>query len=341
MSDSSGSGLTVAVPTFNGARHLAETLRSIRGQAGAEFDLLVCDDRSEDETIAIARRELGDRARVVIHGERLGLAGNWNHCIALSQTPLVAIFHQDDLMRPGHLARHLRAFQGHESLGFVCSAVEIVDDRGELVPASVIERPDLGPSDRIYPAGEFVAELVASNPVRCSAVTIRKQAHQEIGGFDPSYRFAVDWEFWQRLARQRAVAWLAEPTVAVRWHPGSETQRFRRGVDDLEEVARVIATILQQDGPTIPNAASKRRQANRRLSRAYLNRAYEALRAGDPDLARHSLGCSIQLNKGILGTLLLDPKLALAAVALGIAPGPASRWIRARAAHQEGRMSSL
>ncbi len=98
--------LTVAVPTYNGARHLAEALKSILAQEAAPFDLIVSDDRSEDETLAIVGRFAGDRARIEVNSERLGLAGNWNRCVVLSRTEWVAIFHQDDVMLPGHLAAH-------------------------------------------------------------------------------------------------------------------------------------------------------------------------------------------------------------------------------------------
>ncbi len=251
--------------------------------------------------------------------------------MALSRTPLVAVFHQDDVMRPGHLARHVEAFRRPEPIGFVCSAVEILDDQDKPVPPSVVERPDLGPSDHLFPPGAFVAELVASNPVRCSAVTLRKEAHADVGGFDPAFRYAVDWEFWQRIARRWAVCWLTRPTVGVRWHPGSETHRFRRGTEDIEEVDRVIATILTRDGAAIPDVGHKRRESRRRLSLAYLNRAYIALRGGDTTLARRCLGRSVQLWKGVLATIARDPKLALMSVTLAIAPGTAGRWMAERA----------
>ena len=96
--------LTVAVPTCNGARHLAEALRSILAQEGVAFELLVSDDRSDDDTLEVVRAAAGDRVRIEVNSERLGLAGNWNRCVALARTPLVAIFHQDDVMLPGHLA---------------------------------------------------------------------------------------------------------------------------------------------------------------------------------------------------------------------------------------------
>src|SRR3954470_6730550 len=61
--------LTVAIPTYNGARHLADALRGILAQEGVAFDLLISDDRSDDDTLAIVRDVAGDRARVLVNGE--------------------------------------------------------------------------------------------------------------------------------------------------------------------------------------------------------------------------------------------------------------------------------
>src|SRR5438105_5006629 len=112
--------LTVAIPTYKGARHLADALRGILAQEGVAFELLISDDRSDDETLAIVHAAAGDRARIEVNGERLGLAGNWNRCIALARAPLVAVFHQDDVMRPGHLAAHAAAFDADPQVGLVC-----------------------------------------------------------------------------------------------------------------------------------------------------------------------------------------------------------------------------
>jgi GT2 family glycosyltransferase len=301
--------LTVALPTCNGARHLAEALRSILAQGGADFELLVSDDRSDDETPAIVRAVAGDRARLEVNSERLGLAGNWNRCVALSRTPLVAVFHQDDMMLPGHLAAHLAAFAANPGVGLVCGAAEVIDDSGRPVPESIVARGDLGPGDRVFPPGGFVAELAVGNPVRCSAVTLRKEAHADVGGFDPCYRYAVDWDFWLRVARRWGVAWLARPTVAIRWHLASETHRFKTGTADLDEQARLLAGLFAEDGPRLADPRALRQAADHRLARAFLNRAYDAARVGDRALSRRCLRRAVALRPAILGTLVRDPRL--------------------------------
>jgi glycosyltransferase involved in cell wall biosynthesis len=318
--------LTVAVPTYNGAPHLAEALRSILSQKGVAFELILADDRSADDTIEVARRTAGDRARIEVNSERLGLAGNWNHCVALARTPLVAIFHQDDVMRPGHLSAHVAAFLGEDRVGLVASASEVIDEGGKEVPDNVVERAGLGPGDRLLEPGDLAEAMAVGNPLRCSAVTLRVGAFNDAGGFDPSYRYVVDWEFWLRLSRRWKVAWLSRPTILVRWHRASETQRFKTGTADLDEVDRLSELLFSVDLRNDPNMAVLRRTANTRLGRAFLNRADDALRAGLPDLATDCLRRARERSPGLIKTIVRDPRLCLRMAALAAAPGLAARW---------------
>lgn len=327
----SGTSLTVAVPTCNGERHLREALRSILGQSDAEFELLVSDDRSEDHTLEIVRAEAGDRAKVVVNSERVGLAGNWNQCVALSASPLVAVFHQDDVMRPGHLAAQLAAFRADDRLGLVCSAAEAIDDAGQPIPPSTISPGGLGPEDRRFGPGAVLSQLAVGNPLRCSGVTLRKEAHGDVGGFDASYRYVVDWDFWIRVGRRWGVRWLARPTVEFRWHAASETHRFKVATLDLDETQRLLEELFLHDDIRSPDSARLRRHAYRKLARAYLNRAHDAVRVGDADLMRSCVRRAITLNPLTIARLALDPRLAAQLAVMGAAPRTASRWLARRA----------
>jgi glycosyltransferase involved in cell wall biosynthesis len=322
--------MTVVIPTCNGARHLAEALRSILAQNGVSLELLISDDRSDDDTLAVVAAVAGDRARIECNTERLGLAGNWNRCLALARAPLVCIFHQDDLMYPGHLAAHAAAFAADPEIGLVASAAEIVDDAGRAGPDRVIERGGLGPADRRFAPGGLSRELAVGNPLRCSAVTLNATAASAAGGFDPSYHYALDWDFWVKVARCRAAAWLARPTVAVRWHPASETHRFKTGTADLDEQVRLLDELYRREADTWPNASALRHAADRRLARAFLSRAHELLKGGDPGLARLCLKAALARSPAIVSTIARDPRLAAQMTVLSLLPGLAARLF-----HQE------
>ena len=326
MSESESSPiLTVAVPTCNGAAHLAEALGSILDQEGVAFELIVSDDRSDDQTLAVVRAVAGHRARIEVNPERLGLAGNWNRCAAMCRTPLMAIFHQDDVMEPGHLAAHAAALAADETIGLVAGASTVIDEQGRPVPATVVDRGELGPVDRVYEPGTLAEVMAAGNPLRCSAVTLRRAAFEGAGGFDPSYRYVVDWDFWLRLSRRWRVAWLARPSVRVRWHPASETHRFKAGTADLDETARLMEILFAVDLKDQPGVDRLRGTARARLARAFLNRAHDALRAGRTELARDALRRGVRLSPGLIATILSSPRLALAMATLAAAPRLAGR----------------
>lgn len=326
------SQITVAIPTYNGRAYIEQALRSVLAQDPPPFELIVCDDRSEDETLEVVRRLAGDRAQVVVNSERLGLAGNWNRCVELAATDWVAVFHQDDVMRPGHLALHAAVIAELADPGataFVGGQAEAIDEVGETLDPRVI---DWGVVDakrggyerqvvlnelwRVleYGVGEFLRELAVSNPVRCSAVTLNRSHHRAIGGFDPAWKYALDWDYWVRAARAAGVAWVvaagAQPTVAFRWHGGSETHRFRVGTLDLDEQARLLESLFANDGAHWSDARGLKRAANERLARGYLNRAYVAAKAGDGMLCRRALKEAWSYWPGICGLILTHPRLA-------------------------------
>lgn len=321
MADLTATRITVAIPTYNGARHLPEALGSVLAQGDELFDLVISDDRSEDETLDLVRSLAADRARVSVNSERLGLAGNWNRCVELASTPWVAVFHQDDVMGAGHLASHHAVLSGTRNfgglrkdrgeLGLVCSRADAVDANGHRLPPAIVEPGSLDrlPSDRLFPPGELLPALTLGNPIRCSAVTLSRKVHRSLGGFDPSYRYVLDWDFWLRVAFGFAVAWLAAPTVSFRWHAANESHRFKTDTRDLDEQSRLLNWVQTELSPGFPSLRSLRRPARRRLARAYVGRAYEATTSGDRRLEIRCLRAAASLAPGVVAGLALEPRL--------------------------------
>ena len=305
---------------MNGVRHLSQTLQSILAQSLSQFDLIVSDDRSDDETLELVRQVCGDRARIVVNSERLGLAGNWNQCIALIDTPFVAIIHQDDVLQPGHLRLHLKAFETYEDVGLVASAAAVIDDAGKEVPPSIVGRGGLGPIEHKFRPGEALAKMAVGNPFRCSAVSLRAAAHARAGRFNPDLRYAVDWDHWLKIATDWSIHWSAETSVDIRWHPASETHRFKSGITDLEESEAVLKRLLTHLESFGAISSTVRNQARRGLSRAYLNRAHDMLRRGDGWSSRQCLKKSLHLSPAIRGTILRDPRLAAQMASVLAAP---------------------
>ncbi len=234
-------------------------------------------------------------------------------------------------MTTGHLSSHLKVLSSDESIGLAASASTVIDERGAPIPESVVGRGGLGPFDRSFDPGELADRMAAGNPLRCSAVTLRVAAHAGAGGFDPAYRYVVDWEFWLRISRSWKIAWLSRPTVAIRWHRASETHRFTEGTADLDETRLVLEELVAVDWKDRPDLASIRRTARKRLGRAYLARACSRCSCScraRPELARQALRRGLSCSPGLIATVLADPRLGIKMAAVAVSPNLAARLFR-------------
>jgi hypothetical protein len=207
----------------------------------------------------------------------------------------------------------------------------VIDERGEAVSPAVVDPGGLGPVDRLFEPGELARTMAAGNPLRCSAVTLRIAAIRQAGGFDPRLRYVVDWDCWLRLSGKWRVEWLARTTVQIRWHPASETHRFKAGLADLDETSCMLERLFGHDLRERTDVADLRRAAHARLGRAFLNRAHDALRVGHSALAREALARGIHCSGSVIRTILSDPRLLVEMGALAIAPGIAARVFAQRA----------
>jgi hypothetical protein len=154
---------------------------------------------------------------------------------------------------------------------------------------------------------------------------MRTAAHRDVGGFNPAFRYVVDWEFWIRVSRRWKVAWLTKPSVQVRWHAASETHRFKAGTADLDETSRLVEQLFAEDWKDRPDFARIRHTANAHLGRAFLNRALDALHAGRPELARDALRRGLSRSPAVIKSILVDPRLAVQMAAVAAAPRLAAR----------------
>ena len=126
---------SVAMCTYNGARHLREQLESIAAQTRPPGELLVCDDRSTDDTVRVLEEFAGRAAfpvRVEVNENNLGSTQNFAKAVSLCGCGLIALSDQDDVWVPEKLERMGRVFDSRAGVGLVFTDAELVDE--ELRP---------------------------------------------------------------------------------------------------------------------------------------------------------------------------------------------------------------
>jgi glycosyltransferase involved in cell wall biosynthesis len=200
--------VSVVVPTRNRSSLLATTLRSVLGQRGVDFEVIVVDEASTDETPAVLAAVCDARVRVIRHDTPRGVSNARNHGAAEARGEWVAFLDDDDLWAPDKLALQVRAARESGAAWVYVGHVNI--NMGHQVTGGA---PPLAPD-------VLLSELPQHNvvPGGCSGVMVSKRGLAAAGPFDPRLQPLADWDLWLRLARVGRPACVPRPLVAYRLH---------------------------------------------------------------------------------------------------------------------------
>lgn len=272
-----GPAVSVLVPAFNDAAFLEAALASIGRQSAGDFEVVVADDASTDETAALAAAwTVRDaRFRLVRNDVNLGMTENWNRALREARAPLVFKLDADDALEPETLARLTAAFATTPSLRFAaCRAVEC---DAELAPRepfhgeTALRAAGLDPSRDHLRAGWdwFALSFDDYQLWHSSAQLHRREDLLASGGWDPTFSCASDTDLILRLtATERPVAHVGYVGVRYRRRPGSVSSVFSQHGWKRAEAILVSARALQGPGAT---RAHRSRRLRRNWWRTWRN----------------------------------------------------------------------
>ncbi len=233
--------ISVLVPTYNYARFLPEAIESVLAQEFRDFELLIVDDCSADDTAAAVRPfcERDPRVHFSVNPANLGMVNNWNHCLELARGEYIKfLFGDDRLCAPDALGKMLALLEKNPQAMLAASARVIFDDRSRAIDVY----RDL--ADGCHDGQEIIRACLMRNGKNLvgepSAVLFRKADAKR--GFDPRYRQIVNVEMWFHLLEKGALAYTREPLCAFRCHPLQQTERNTSAGIAWTEHARFIAS---------------------------------------------------------------------------------------------------
>ena len=232
--------VTVIMPVRNGERTIRESIASALAQTHRDFELLVVDDGSTDNSRAVAAGTPDPRVRL-LPGERRGVSAARNRGIEASRGELVAFLDADDLWRPDKLERQVAAFARDPRLGAAYCWLDVLDPGAE--------RPRVGMRETHH--GDVYRALLAGNIIgNGSNLMARRSALDAVGGFDEDLEGAEDWELAVRLAARHPFACIEAPLVIYRQTPGSLSSDLPRLERSFRlAVERVFASAPRECSP--------------------------------------------------------------------------------------------
>lgn len=221
--------VSICIPVYNGAAYIGETLRSVLTQPVADLEVIVSDNCSTDDTVAVVQSEADERVRVVRNETNIGAIANWNRVMAASRGRFVKLLPADDVLHPGSLARQISALELPENASAIMAAGrrDIVGPDGRVL----YRRRGLGGLTGLVPGGAAIRATAASGTNlfgEPAAVLVRGEPLRRSGGMTARLPYLVDLELWCRLLRDGDLFAMDETVASFRVSPGSESMSEAR-----------------------------------------------------------------------------------------------------------------
>ena len=240
------------VPNYNHARFLRQRLDSVYGQTYRDFEVILLDDASTDDSLEIlAEYAARPRTRFVANRRNGGCAfKQWNKGVRLARGQYVWIAEADDWAEPTFLEQLVGKLDGDPRLGVVYCQSWYVDHLGERIGLceSWYDRfDDPARWKKDYTANgrsDGQRHMVRGNVIlTASAAVFRREVYWAAGGADERYQMAGDWATWFRILLRCDYAFVAQPLNYWRRHDGTVRNRTTKQLAGVKESYSVVKMI--------------------------------------------------------------------------------------------------
>ena len=204
--------VSICVPTYRRAGHLRQTIESVLAQTFADFEIIVADDCSPDETQALMVGITDPRVRYLRNEVNLGVPRNYNYAESMARGRFLVLLGDHDVMEPTYLQEMLNVAEANPRVGLVASGLVVVDDLN-VVRARYVN--SFGP----VMAGRTLLRRLLTRTTCPFPVTtlIRRSAAEEIKPlFDPQHWWYADQGLWLRLSARADFGYVAKPLLRFR-----------------------------------------------------------------------------------------------------------------------------
>ena len=287
--------VSICIPTYNTAKYLPRAIDSVLEQGFRDFELVICDDGSTDNTPEICCGYDDARIRYIRLPGKSGQAGNFNRCLKEARGEFVTILHADDYFLPGFLEDRVARLSENTELGFIFGAVQVVDREGaEISISSPL------PQDHLFMRGELLEPLLQGCILSPPSLMLRRTAAEKAGPFRTDLTWGHDWEWALRLAEHSANYYVSKPLSAYRVHDESGTAEQLNAAKNGSQERRIIQQTIARLAASDKSMSKLKRPAFKALSRRHMYFAEQALLEGRRQVARNNLWYAALADQAML-----------------------------------------
>ena len=242
--------ITVLMPAYNAGKYIREAISSVLEQSYSNFELLVINDGSTDDTLSVVLA-FNDPRIVLVNKEHEGIAAALNTGLRLTDTYYVARFDADDICMPQRLEKQFNFLEDHPDYMLVGSDAEYMVENGDfLFNFKCIAHSNEEVQQNMYVYCPFIH----------SSVMYKRDEVIKAGGYNAHAHHFEDYLLWTSLSKMGKLQNLREPLIKVRFNPASVTidekwrgERFRQ----LKRQATTRGSITEEEGNEILSIIKK------------------------------------------------------------------------------------
>ena len=211
MNKEVGSKISVCLLVYNHAHLIESTLASVQKQTLSNYEIIVSDDCSTDDTWTVLKKisENDPRIRCIQTPSNLGMPGNANFAVSQSSRPYIALLHHDDIYRDDLLEKWGDVMERNATVSYVFNPYDTLNAQVHYGPRF---------NEEILDGPWFLENHLFARwgcPVRGTAM-IRRSSWNQIGGMRTMFGLLADVDMWMRLAALGPVGYVNEPLIAIR-----------------------------------------------------------------------------------------------------------------------------
>lgn len=204
--------VSLCVPTYQRARFLGKTMESALAQTMKDFELIIVDDVSPDNTAEVVSRYHDPRIRYVRNEVNRGVPENLNVAFSFALGKYVVLLEDHDLLDPTYLEKTIDLLERHPSIGFATTALVTIDQDDNPIALWEADLPEVL-------SGRRLLRLLLRRttcPFSVTVVIRRELLANECSPFDPHYWWYADQNLWMKLASKADFGYIAEPLLKMR-----------------------------------------------------------------------------------------------------------------------------
>lgn len=274
--------VSIVIPTYDRLAYLKEAVQSVLAQTVADWELIVVDDGSTDDTVMWLESLVEPRITVVRQAHTGNRSRLRNLGVERARARWIAFLDSDDLWHPDKLAVQLEQLAANPTRRWSCTGIRFIDAQGAPVPQR---------SGTPYAAQSgWILEplLMFTAAATMPTLMVEKSLLDEIGGFDETFLLREDYELEVRLAARAEIHALEDALTIVRHHPGRTSSSKR-----VAELHRGSAMVFRKAALTAPNDRV-RSLCRRQCAVQLVSRARALSRDGEHRAALAAVGDAIR-----------------------------------------------